>query len=300
MTAFDLQDCQIQDISHDAHSAYQRIVDGCRSALWQGQCPLQIAAQDICYQHHDEMHFHAHPELFIQLSGCNHFRCPTHAFDLLAGQMAIMPAGVPHAETFDPGTDEGDFLCLVIMPNHAHTGILSAHTKEIGHKQTIHYVGYPAVSTKHFSTILQQCIQLYPEQALCAQQLLASLCTMLLAIMEQPFPAEDRMYSPKIRSCRNFIHERFADTQCTVHMLAKELSCTPNYLSARFKKECGESLSHYLNMRRLHHASDLLLHTDLSIQHIAWSCGFNSPSYFIARFQEAYGETPGSFKRQVD
>ena len=290
----------INDLNNDANKTYHDILKASRDACWQITPAIHVAPQDVVYEHQEQMHFHAHPEIFIQLQGCNHFRYPTAAFDLEAGGIAIVPAGVPHGETFDPGDDDGEFLSIVIMPNHAHTGILSAHTQTYGAKQTVHYMGYPALPMKSFLGVLQQCIQLHKTDALSSQHLLAALFTMILRVMKKPYREDHHKYSEKIRSCRHLIYERFVEANCTVQALAKELGCTPNYLSARFKKECGESMSHFLNMTRLNHASDLLLNTDLSIQHIAWSCGFNAPSYFIARFQEAYGETPGSFKRQAD
>ncbi|QBG46753.1 cupin domain-containing protein [Verrucomicrobia bacterium S94] len=42
---------------------------------------------------------HAFPEIFIQLSGKNHFRCGEETFMLNEGEICIMPADVPHQET---------------------------------------------------------------------------------------------------------------------------------------------------------------------------------------------------------
>lgn len=285
---------QIDDISTNPHAAYHSLLKSCREQLWHDQIPIQVAPQDITYTQQDNMHFHAHPEIFIQLSGCNHFECPNASFDLNAYSIAVVPAGVPHGETFIPDKTNGEFLCLVIMPSHGRTGILSAYTAHDQPRQIVHYVDYPRVAFKTFNTLLQQAISL---ESIARQHVLASLCTILLQVMQEK-PSEDTdQYSEKIHSCRNIILERFSESQCNVQALARELGCTPNYLSARFKKECGESISHFLNHIRLGHAADLLLNTDLNIQQIAWSCGYNAASYFIARFQEAYGETPGSFKR---
>ena len=45
------------------------------------------------------MHYHYRPEIFLQIHGRTEFRCPREHFELRPGEICIIPAGVPHAES---------------------------------------------------------------------------------------------------------------------------------------------------------------------------------------------------------
>ena len=218
---------------------------------------------------------------------------------LNAGSIAIIPSGVPHGEVFKLDKQK-DFLSVVLMPSNKALSILSAHYNPHNNdrKSTSHYMQYAGVDSKHLNTLLASCEHFTHDDQRSAQHLMASIFSILMHKMDKPIlDSTDLRISPLVRHCRHIIYERFYEAHCNVQSLAKELSCTPNYLSAKFKRECKQSLSQFLNTTRLNHASELLSSSELSVQQIAWSCGYNATSYFIARFQEAFGETPGAYKR---
>ena len=81
--------------------------------------------------------------------------------------------------------------------------------------------------------------------------------------------------------------------------IAKKLNVNSSYLSALFKKECGETLTEYVNRKRMEAAAFILTHTDKQIQTVAEECGILDVNYFIKLFKKRYGLTPTQYRATV-
>lgn len=86
-----------------------------------------------------------------------------------------------------------------------------------------------------------------------------------------------------------------ADLSLSAH--AKLLNVNPSYLSALFKKETGQTLTEYVNQRRVQHGLLLLNNTDMQIQTVAQHCGVSDINYFTRIFKKQVGVTPSEYKR---
>ena len=76
------------------------------------------------------------------------------------------------------------------------------------------------------------------------------------------------------------------------------LNVNGSYLSATFKKENGETLTEYVNRKRMEEAAAILSHSDRQIQSVAEECGVLDANYFIKLFKRQYGMTPTQFRKQ--
>lgn len=76
------------------------------------------------------------------------------------------------------------------------------------------------------------------------------------------------------------------------------MNVNASYLSATFKKECGETLTEYVNRKRMEAAVFMLSHSDKQIQTIAEECGILDVNYFIKLFKKRYGITPTQYKER--
>lgn len=74
------------------------------------------------------------------------------------------------------------------------------------------------------------------------------------------------------------------------------LNVNASYLSATFKKECGETLTDYVCRKRMENAVYILTHTDKQIQIVAEECGVIDVNYFIKLFKRHYGMTPSQYR----
>jgi AraC family transcriptional regulator of arabinose operon len=68
-------------------------------------------------------------------------------------------------------------------------------------------------------------------------------------------------------------------------------------LSHLAKEHLGESLQRYAERMKLQHAANLLRLTQLRIQEIAASVGYDDPFYFSTRFRRLYGKSPRAYRR---
>lgn len=78
--------------------------------------------------------------------------------------------------------------------------------------------------------------------------------------------------------------------------IADNLNVNASYLSAAFKKECGETLTDYVRRKRMENAAYILTHTDKQIQTVAAECGIMDLNYFIKLFKRIYGMTPTQYR----
>lgn len=84
----------------------------------------------------------------------------------------------------------------------------------------------------------------------------------------------------------------------TLARMAKYASMSVNTLLRTFRAAAKQTPLHYLNSLRLNAASLLLLDSDRSISEIAFSCGFHDSNYFTKKFRNAFGITPGAFRKK--
>jgi AraC-like DNA-binding protein len=85
----------------------------------------------------------------------------------------------------------------------------------------------------------------------------------------------------------------------TLHKLAAMQNISSGYLSALFKKEVGQTLTDYVNRRRMKQATQLLRNTVLQIQTIAQYCGIPDINYFSKTFKRYWNVTPKEYRRSL-
>ncbi|MBQ9977605.1 MAG: helix-turn-helix transcriptional regulator [Clostridia bacterium] len=84
-----------------------------------------------------------------------------------------------------------------------------------------------------------------------------------------------------------------------VKTTAKELGVNANYLSTIFHNEMGMTFIDFLNKERVKQAAALMTNTDLQIQEIATSVGYNNGSYFAKQFKKYHNMSPIEYKKHI-
>lgn len=103
--------------------------------------------------------------------------------------------------------------------------------------------------------------------------------------------------SSQIRSCRDYI-ELHAEQELKLSLLAKQVGYSEYYLSRKFKKEMGISISAYTKIVRVERAKLMLVSTGLPIAQIADTLHFASSSHFSEAFREITGKTPQQYRAE--
>lgn len=106
---------------------------------------------------------------------------------------------------------------------------------------------------------------------------------------------------PSLRPLTNlavtYIKEHLADN-LTVKDTANALTINANYLSTLFHKDMGMTFIDFVNKERTNQAAALLRHTNLQIQQIASTVGYNNTSYFAKQFMRFQGISPSHYRRE--
>lgn len=79
--------------------------------------------------------------------------------------------------------------------------------------------------------------------------------------------------------------------------LASKMDVSYSTFFRRIKRETGISATQFIRDIRLKKAVRLLKESDLSIDEIGTSIGFNSTSYFVRSFKKRYDKTPSEFRK---
>ncbi len=100
---------------------------------------------------------------------------------------------------------------------------------------------------------------------------------------------------PVTLQIKRYVDEHFSDP-LTLSDMAKQYYVNAAYLSRAFKKETGTNFNDYVRKLRMEKAIMLLRSTDMKIYEIAQLAGYDNVNYFMKKFQDDYGVTPGAFR----
>jgi AraC-like DNA-binding protein len=113
----------------------------------------------------------------------------------------------------------------------------------------------------------------------------------------QIFSFQGVRHASALRKAERFIWENYT-RKISLQEIASASGLSAPYFSTIFKEEMGENLSSYLNRLRVEKASHMLMETDLSLNEIASSCGFEDQSWFSKIFKSFTSVSPGKYRGQ--
>ena len=106
----------------------------------------------------------------------------------------------------------------------------------------------------------------------------------------------DPKIDKRIKLARTFLDAHIASS-VSLAQVAKAAHLSIRQLSHLFKQELGLSPLHYLREQRMKKALNLLSQTQMSVQVIAESVGYQSLSAFSDRFRQHFGKSPRYFRQ---
>ena len=104
-------------------------------------------------------------------------------------------------------------------------------------------------------------------------------------------------YSHAIQKCCDYI-ELSLERKIRTADLAALVGYAEYYLTDKFKKETGQSISSYIRYAKVERAKVLLSTTDFSIREISERLAFSTVNYFIKSFRETTGYTPAQYRKK--
>ena len=106
-----------------------------------------------------------------------------------------------------------------------------------------------------------------------------------------------KRYYKFVRSITSYVREHLTE-EINIDNMADELFISRSYLSSKFKKETGITLSQYIQEQRIKKAQELLKGSNKSILEISTILGFSSQGYFQNVFKKIVGMTPREYRMQ--
>ncbi len=105
----------------------------------------------------------------------------------------------------------------------------------------------------------------------------------------------NKVGSYHIVRCLDYIHNNL-HTRITVDILSDLVGVSPAYLSRLFKEETGNTISGYIQNRKINTACNMLIYSDYTSAEIANILAFPSQSYFCDIFKKYTEMTPSLYR----
>ena len=104
--------------------------------------------------------------------------------------------------------------------------------------------------------------------------------------------AEQSVDERFVEQLQKTIERYLNDSECSVESLSEEMNMSRAQLFRKTKTLMGVAPVELIRHIRLRKAKQMLLNTDQTIQQVAYSVGFTSPSYFSKCYRELFGSLP--------
>ena len=105
----------------------------------------------------------------------------------------------------------------------------------------------------------------------------------------------DNVAEQLVRQVESILEERYATSLC-IKEVAWEIGVSPSHLRAQFKKLRGISPMNRLQEIRVQRALGWLRHSNLTLESIAHTCGYDSASHLSRHVKRAIGCSPGALR----
>jgi len=115
-------------------------------------------------------------------------------------------------------------------------------------------------------------------------------------------PSKIEVTSPDeifIKKALEVVDHQLSNSEFTVEAFQKEMGMSRMQLHRKLKALTNYSASEFIRDIRMQRAADLLESNGMNVSEVAYSCGFNSVSYFTQCFTEKYGVNPTKFAKKA-
>ena len=139
---------------------------------------------------------------------------------------------------------------------------------------------------------------LHSERRLNEGQASSMIYAMLMKLLEHSgASASGGTGNPVVDRAIGFIQSHLTE-KLTVDEIAASAGYSASYFSHLFSAETGMSPYQFVVKSRIEHAQQLLQTTRMSIQEIAFQCGFNSAANFCYTFRRMTGTSPQEYRKR--
>ena len=274
--------------------------------------PFQVYFNDFPHfrDHLEDWHCHAEMEFTVALKGAFECGLNERRYRIEAGEGIFVNSGVLHMYRALGKYEDSESISIVFLPQ-----FLSGGTENLIFHKFIEPVmedaglrGEPLRRGSGWQEELLVCLRrlycLSREDGWLTEMRLRNQLSQAWELFIRNYargdeaaekPSREMIYEERARRILQFIQEHYCE-DITVEDVAEQVHISRTECFRCFRKITGQSPKSYLNSYRIRQAMRQLETTDDSITAICFSCGFNSMSYFVKRFRESAGISPGKYR----
>ena len=258
---------------------------------------IRVWASDVA-SHYDQ-HSHSAIEIILPHRGVSVYHLQNETYSVNAGEILILPSGVPHALTESRDTQR----YLVLFEPNPLLSLRDIPSISPLMQQPI-YLHDDSEMHRQVNDLLMQTVNSYFQHepmwnTQCYSYLLQMYAHLgryyLLAATPQQYPGRRSIDPAIMNSAVTYINEHYMD-DISLEQVAVFAGFSKYYFSRVFKQFSGMSFLDYLTSKRLNVASEMLVSTGQSIRDIAAASGFGSMATFNRVFRERKYCTPTQYR----
>lgn len=152
-------------------------------------------------------------------------------------------------------------------------------------EQKTDYVFKDHLMRNYINLIIHEALKLQPSENYNQQKNAAvRITSVFLELLERQFPIESADRPLQLKTAQDY---------------ASNLNMHVNYLNRAVKTVTGKPTTSHITERIVNEAKALLQHTDWNVSEIAYSLGFEYPSYFNNFFKRMTGTNPKALRMEV-
>lgn len=255
-----------------------------------------------------ELHTHPHTEIFYVTKGSGKLILKDSEIDLNTNDFLIINSNLMHTEANAHNKDNFKELEYFVI---AVKGIsISELNSSINDEKFIDYFinkyifkisfeNSDNIFVKIMKNIHNEFVNKNSYYTEYSNSLLNMLLIEILRLNNKEIVIEnDFKKNKQLEYIKNYIDSHFA-MDLKLDVLSEVGYINKYYLIHQFKKLYDITPMDYVNHVRLNAAKDLLKNSDLSMQEISSTVGFNSQSYFNQLFKKKEGLTPSKYRKNT-
>ena len=125
--------------------------------------------------------------------------------------------------------------------------------------------------------------------------LLETLCEIIDFIDRQ----KDKKSLGIVNDVIEYVNSHYNDPELNLQAVADRYYINVVYLGRVFRKKIGKSFNAYINELRIEKAKKLLASDDVKVYEVAEMIGFVDANYFTAKFTDAVGVPPTTYRNNI-
>ena len=250
------------------------------------------------------LHYHQCVELGICLQGRGITYVDNRKYNYTAGDLQVMPAGLPHLSMAEKGVPTEWFWISfeplrILQESGIHHLPLFEKMASDSYSGIFHPWEHPELAEiiyKLRDVPLDQGVETELACTFLAGQLLQE-CARIGDTDRTEQPLTDS--SAKLMPAVQYIRQNYADKDLMKEeRIAQNCNMSVSHFRAVFKRQTGLTVRDFIIQTRLVMAAHLLRNTNNSVLDIALESGFGQISCFNRIFRREFGETPTAFRKK--